>query len=214
MNDNFHLTVVIPYLYADKPEWLTPLANLIVIELLLVSRITKEMQTKPAHSYLCDKLNVWDQAVRDALALLFEHGWVVKVRSGKSSGDSNTYAVQISMLPVPHKIKRELSSDAYNIAQRYFTLAKALPKRTSRTGRQYVSYRTQAGWLQRWQFLAQGWLDKGHTKEQIDRAVDAFFQHRPEDARHGMQALKRHFANMLEASKPVLMEIPMEVPVI
>lgn len=201
---NRNISILLKFFAANKPSWLTPTMRVVVEELLL-SSFNESMETWVSIRYLAEKCNVSYRTVARALKVLLhkDHRWVTK-QSGKSDFDTNTYAVQISALPLEREdIRRIISVDAYYIAQRYLELCKALPKRPSKKnpGRMYSAYRVRPNHKQRWELLAQEWLDEGLTKSQVDKLVETAFLLYPGTARHGMHALRGKFTALCRAAQ-------------
>lgn len=188
-------TVILSFLSSDKkPKWVTPLDVLVVVYLLSIT--DDDGQTRPSIEYLSNRCNVGRTACKDSINRLRQHGWIVK-HSGKQNFTSSTYAVQIDWLPIMrHTAQSVISVDATNLAIRYHSIIKALPKIKSKNGRQY-GVRVEKGWQNHWAYVAQEWLDDGYSPEQINAVVDVAFRKMPDTAKRGMQTLKLPFEKLL-----------------
>jgi biotin operon repressor len=187
--------VILNFLASNKkPTWVTPLDVLIVVQLLFIT--DDNGQTRPSIEYLSSRCNVGRTACKDSINRLRQHGWIVK-HSGRQGFTSSTYAVQIDWLPIMRCTARSIISvEAINLAVRYHSIIKTLPKITSKTGRQY-SVRIEKGWQNHWAYVAQEWLDEGYLPEQINAVVDLAFSVIPDTAKRGMHTLKLPFEKLL-----------------
>lgn len=224
---NKNIAILQQFVVADKPTWMKPI-HTAIIEVLLKNTDSKKFDTYIAVQTIADELHVGYSTVARALQEMLiitgkwnPHGLVTK-HSGKSQFHSNTWAVQISALHLERQFARTIISvDAYNIAQRYLTILRALPKYESRktAGRMCSSYRSHPSHIQRWELLSQDWLDDGFTREQIDVLVDVAFRLWPDTARHGMHTLRQKFTSLCRetgvvAGEPMpttQIDLPMQV---
>jgi hypothetical protein len=192
-----NLTTLIEFAKAKKPEWATPLAVLLVIELLTVT--DAEGQSNVGIEWLSQRTSACRRTIEHALSLLAANGWVVKV-SGKQNYRTSTYTVQVNNLPVHHDTKRgAISAAAMTAAMHYHGMVKALPKVATKNGRMR-SIRVAKNWETHWGYVAQGWLDEGYDLEHIKDAIDRAFQVKSWSYCHGLHTLKTDFVRLLKSS--------------
>ena len=203
-----NVAVLLQFVVADKPKWMKP-TDRVIIEDLLKDSDTKQLTTFKSVRTIATEINASYSTVQRSLNKMRVRGkgkpyndkGLVVCESGKSQFDSNTWAVQIANLNLDRQFSRTvISTDAYNIVQRYLGLLRTLPKyESSKTaGRMCSAYRAHPSHKQRWELLAQEWLDAGLTKAQVDAVVDAGFRLYPDTARHGMHALRGKFKKLCE----------------
>ncbi len=203
-----NIAVLQQFVLSDKPAWMKPIDRAIIEELLKDSD-SKNLTTYKSVQTIADAVHASYRTVGRSLNKMrvqgkgkpFNYKGVVVCESGKSQFNSNTWAVQISSLRLERQFSRAvISVDAGRIAERYLTILKALPKYTSSKNpeRKCSAYRQHPTHKQRWELLAQDWLDDGFSMEQINAVVDAGFMFYPDTARHGMHTLRGKFSKLCE----------------
>lgn len=203
-----NLAVLQQFVLSDKPAWMKPIDRAVIEELLKDSD-SKNLTTYKSVRTIAEAVHASYSTTMRSLNKMrvqskgrpFNPKGVVVCESGKSQFDSNTWAVQISSLRLERQFSRVvISVDAGKIAERYLKLLKTLPKYTSRKNpeRMCSAYRHHPTHKQRWELLAQDWLDDGFTMEQVNAVVDAGFMLYPDTARHGMHTLRGKFSRLCE----------------
>jgi hypothetical protein len=186
--------VIIEFAKSEKPKWATPLANLLVVELMLVT--DGAGKTNVGIEWLCQRTSASRSTVERTLLTLCKRGWVVKL-SGKQKYRTNTYSVQIAYLPIHHVTKSSVvGAEAQTIAMYYHGLVKALPKIATKNGRMR-SIRIAKDWETHWGRTAQDWLDEGYDAEHIRDVIDRAFQVKSWSYCHGLHTLKADFLRLL-----------------
>jgi hypothetical protein len=187
--------VIVEFAKSKKPTWTTPLANLLIVELLLVTDATGK--TGVGIEWLCQRTGASRSTIARTLCTLCKKGWVVKL-SGKQNYRTNTYSVQVNYLPIHYDTKRSVvGAEAQTLAMYYHGLVKALPKIETKNGRMR-SVRVARDWDTHWGRTAQDWLDEGFDAEHIKDVIDKAFQTKSWSYCHGLQTLKTEFLRLLQ----------------
>jgi hypothetical protein len=202
--------VIIEFAKSKKPTWATPLANMLVMELMLVTDGTGK--TNVGIEWLCERTGACRTAVASTLKELCSRGWVVKL-SGKQNYKTNTYSVQVAYLPIHNVTKSSVvGAQAVTIAMYYHGLVKALPKITTKNGRKR-SVRIAKDWEIHWGRTAQDWLDEGFDAEHVTDVIDKAFQTKSWSYCHGLHTLKTEFLRLMQkAGWTVIMGNDKKVP--
>lgn len=177
---------LVPFLAAEKPDWMSGPDCLIM--LCLLGESAEHHRVWLSQGTIAERTGLCRSAVVQALEMLKGKGWI-SVKSGKRQNNPNVYEVQYQNLPTTRPTQAAPGAQAQTLAGVYRTLfLQHCSKYTNPKGRT-CHRKLRKDWQARWSRVIQTLLDAGNPEKFIVQMFEWAVKNQPKQFQAGPQGL-------------------------